>query len=94
MPTINVENILQPGKTYRVDAGKFNAMRTAVLKVLPPAPGITVAEIGTAVLPHLPQDLFPNGDKAGWWIKSVQLDLEAKGLIRRDKSKPLRLFLV
>ncbi|WP_446720747.1 DUF6958 family protein [Mesorhizobium sp. L-8-3] len=27
----------------------------------------------------------------GRWAKTVQLDLEAKGIARRDKSRPLRL---
>jgi len=37
-------------------------------------------------------DLFPGGAKAGWWLKAVQLDLEARGLIQRGPVKPLRLF--
>lgn len=43
-----------------------------------------------ALVPHLPDDLFPGGAKAGWWSKAVQLDLEAKGVIARESSKPLR----
>ena len=39
---------------------------------------------------RLPDDLFPGGEKAGWWTKCVQLDLEAKGLVVRDAGKPLR----
>ena len=75
-----------------LDADKYAAMRDAVLKVLPAeAPGITVAEMQSAVLPHLPDDLFPGGAKAGWWVKAVQLDLEAKGVITRANTKPLRL---
>jgi hypothetical protein len=27
----------------------------------------------------------------GWWAKTVQLDLEAKGIITREKIRPLRL---
>lgn len=88
---IEIENVLNPGRTYRVDADKYEAMRRAFLKVLPKAsPGFTAAEIGTAVLSHLPQDLFPEGAKAGWWLKAAQLDLEAKGVIAREKTKPLR----
>lgn len=88
---IEIENVLNPGRTYRVDADKYEAMRRAFLKVLPKAsPGFTAAEIGTAVLSHLPQDLFPEGAKAGWWMKAAQLDLEAKGVIAREKTKPLR----
>lgn len=88
---IEIENFTSPGHTYRVDADKFNAMRKAFLKVLPAkSPGMTAAEIGEAVLPHLPDDLFPGGAKAGWWKKAVQLDLEAKGVIVREKITPLR----
>jgi hypothetical protein len=29
-------------------------------------------------------------DKAGWWAKAVQLDLEAKGIVVREVTKPLR----
>lgn len=77
--TIEIENVLQPGKTYRVDAAKFAAMRDAVLAVLPAAsPGLTPAALKAAALPLLPGDLFPGGDKAGWWLKTVQLDQEAK----------------
>jgi hypothetical protein len=42
-------------------------------------------------LKHLPEELFPGGAKAGWWTKAVQLDLEAKKVIVREKTTPLRL---
>ncbi|MBX3530602.1 MAG: hypothetical protein KF849_08340 [Rhizobiaceae bacterium] len=91
-PTVEVENVVTPGSRRRVDAGKYNAMKAAMLAVLPnDAPGMTVASIRPAVLPRLPQDLFPGGDKAGWWIKCVQLDLEAKGVLKRVE-KPVRLY--
>jgi hypothetical protein len=89
---LSVQNVLQPGKTYRVDADKFGVMSAAVLKVIPDgALGLTVAELKARALPHLPEPLFPGGAKAGWWIKSVQLDLEAKGVIARTNTSPLRL---
>jgi hypothetical protein len=69
----------------------YHAMRAAMLAVLPVRePGLTEAEMRAAVVTRLPDDLFPGGAKAGWWSKSVQLDLEAKGLIARESSKPLR----
>jgi hypothetical protein len=44
-----------------------------------------------AVKAYLPADLFPGGAKAGWWTKTVQLDLEAKGVVIREAaSSPLR----
>jgi len=89
---IEIENVLQPGKTYRVDAGKFAAMRDAVLAELPgEQPGLTPAELKVRVLGRLPQFLFPGGDKAGWWMKAVQLDLEAKRVIARAPTAPVRL---
>ena len=89
---IEIENIVSPGHKYRVDRVKYEAMREALLAILPPAaPGLTVAEAKERLLPLLPQDLFPEGAKAGWWLKAVQLDLEAKGTIKREASKPLRL---
>ncbi len=90
---LKIENVLQPGKTYSVDADKFEAMKTALLKVVPPSPpGLTPAEIQKAVLPHLPQDLFPGGEKVGWWMKAVQLDQEAKNAIARSQKPPVRLW--
>lgn len=92
---IEIENVIQPGKTYRVDAAKFGAMRDAMLAVLPgEAPGLTVAEVKQGVLPRLPETLFAGGDKAGWWLKAVQLDLEAKGVIARAPKAPVRLHRV
>jgi hypothetical protein len=92
MPKIEIENVLQPGKTYRVDAEKFAAMRAAFLAQVPTdGPGLTPAQIVAAATPALPADLFPSGEKAGWWAKAVQLDLEAKGVIRRADTPPVRL---
>lgn len=92
MARVVVENVNHPGQSRPVDAANYQAMRRTLLKVLPPrSPGLTLAEVFRAVRAHLPADLFPGGAKAGWWMKTVQLDLEAKGIITRDKTKPLRL---
>jgi hypothetical protein len=90
---ITVQNVGQPGKTYRVDAAKYADMRAAVLTVTPAAaPGIAVADLIEAVKPHLSATLFPGGETAGWWVKCVQLDLEAKGLLKRAPKSPVRLY--
>lgn len=89
---IEIENFTSPGHVQRVDRVKYEAMRDALLQVLPVgAPGLTVAEAKERLLPLLPEALFPGGDKAGWWLKAAQLDLEAKGVVRREATKPLRL---
>lgn len=86
---IEIESITTPGHIQRVDRAKYLAMRHA-LPAQPP--GLTVAQAKQALLPHLPAALFPAGATAGWWLKAVQLDLEAKGVIERVAGKPLRLF--
>ena len=88
---VTVENINISGYTTRVNGAKYAAMKQAMLTVLPAdAPGLTQAEIREAVKAHLPDDLFPGGAKAAWWAKTVQLDLEAKGTVIRETTKPLR----
>ncbi len=90
---IAVENINVPGKTTNVDAEKYEAMKSAFLTALPSSsPGATQAEIVQLVKPHLPDDLFPGGKTSGWWAKTVQLDLEAKGVVAREATKPLRWY--
>ena len=90
---IEIENVNTPGRTERVDRAKYVAMRDALLAVLPSeAPGLTVADAKEALLPRLPDDLFPQGKTAGWWLKAVQLDLEAKGVVKRAPRKPVHLY--
>jgi hypothetical protein len=91
---IEIENVVSPGRTVRVDRARYEAMHDALLAVLPrSSPGLTVAEAKAKLLALLPQDLFPGGDKAGWWLKAAQLDMEAKGTILRDSTRPVRLRL-
>jgi hypothetical protein len=89
---IAVENVNVPGYSHLVDAVKYAAMKQALLKCLPRRkPGLTQTEMRRAVLPFLPEAEFPGGAKVDWWSKCVQLDLEAKGIVRRDPdAKPLR----
>jgi hypothetical protein len=92
---IEIENVTSPGSTERVNRAKYEAMRDALLAVLPAtAPGLKVPETIAALLPLLSDALFPAGDEAGWWLKAVQLDLEAKGIIKRAPSKPVQLFRI
>ncbi len=90
---LKIENVLQPGKTYNVDPVMFQAMKAAMLAVVPLAPpGMTPVEIQRAALPLLPPDLLPGGEKAGWWMKAVQLDQEAKKILIRSDKPPVRLW--
>lgn len=88
---VEVRSFGSPTYRGRLDAEKYNAMKKAVLKVTPrKAPGITQAEMFKGVRPLVSKSQFP-GTTHMWWSKGVQLDLEARGVLRRDpKAKPLR----
>lgn len=93
MPDRTIEILTREGRPWRVDGAKFAAMQAAMMAVLPAQPpGMTVAQLKEALLPGLDADLFPRGDKAGWWIKAVQLDHEARGIIARAPGSPVRLY--
>jgi hypothetical protein len=90
---IVVENVNVPGHTTRLNKAMYAGMKQAMWKVIPSkSPGLTQNEIREAVVPHLPEDLFRGGAKAGWWAKTVQLDQEAKGTLVREATKPLRWY--
>jgi hypothetical protein len=90
--SVEVENVNHPGKVNLVAADKYRAMETAFMRVLPSKPpGMTADELREKVKPLLSEDLFPGGATSDWWVKTVQLDLEAKGVIERDRGSPLRL---
>jgi hypothetical protein len=90
---ISVENVNHPGQVTNLDADKYVDMKRALLEILPGMPpGLTVAEIRERLHGHLSEEHFPDGAKAGWWLKAVQLDLEAKGIIARQKVSPIRLY--
>lgn len=88
---VTVQNVNVPGYSSQVDGAKYAEMKRALLAVLPrKAPGLTQSEMMEAVKPGLSDTLFPGGKTSGWWVKCVQLDLEAKGAMARDGGKPLR----
>ena len=63
---VEIENFTSPGRTYRVDRAKYEAMAAALLAVLPAgAPGLTVAEAKARVLLRLPADRFPAERRLG-----------------------------
>lgn len=90
---IEVLNVNAPHHVTRVDATKYEAMKRAMMKVIPVGePGMTAKDIKAGVLPHLPDDLFPGGSTAGWWLKCVQLDLEARKAMARSSTSPLKFW--
>ena len=92
MGRVEVKNVNHPGSVKLVDADMYKAMKRAYLAVLPAsAPGLTLLEIQERLIAQLPQNLYPGGARAGWWAKTVQLDLEARAIVKRVQTSPLRL---
>ncbi len=88
---VAVRNVNVPGYTHMVDAERYEAMRAVMLKILPSkTPGLTQAEMWESLAARAPKRLFPDAGKVGWWMKTAQLDLEARGLVKREPTKPLR----
>lgn len=90
-PTIKLLN-LDGGQGTRMPADKYEALRDAILQVLPSTEeGIVFTELATAIAPLLPRDLFEGGSFASL-ATAVKLDMEARGLITRvPDSSPQRL---
>jgi len=57
-------------------------------------PGLTVTIAKSKLLPLLPENLFPGGAKAVWWLKAAQLDQGANCEIQREISKPRGFYCV
>lgn len=53
---------------------------------------LTQSQIRKAAKPHLPKDLFLSGKTAGWGATTIELDLEARGIMNRTVTKPLKFF--
>ena len=88
MAKIEVENVNAPDHKVKLNAEKYGAMYDAMMVAMSSEP-MTYAAIKEGVLPILSQEHFPEGKTSGWWIKAVQLDLEAKGKLVRHATKPL-----
>ena len=91
---VEVENVNHLEHITRVDAVKYAATKSALLAILSgQEQGLTQTEMMAAIKGQIDQTLFRNGAKSGWWMKTVQLDLKAKGQIIRIIGKPLRWTL-
>jgi len=92
-PTIATRNPGAGKKAPRVDAARYEAMRAAILAVVPrKGDGIPFAALPRLVAASLPKDAF-RGASVPWYVATVKLDLEARGLLRRvPGSRPQRLL--
>ncbi|MGR3467427.1 MAG: DUF6958 family protein [Shimia sp.] len=88
-----IEVLNRNGSPHRVGREKFEHVSAVLMAALPEGtPGMTFAEVKEAVRDGLGAELFPGGAKMGWWLKTVQLDHEARGMIARSETSPLRFW--
>jgi len=79
----------KPGYRRNVDAAKYAVMKKALLAFFPKAaPGRTQNEMMVKAK-SVDKRIFP-GTTGSWWAKCVQLDLEARGQLARENTRPLR----
>ncbi len=74
-----------------LEARRYEAVREGLLKVIPrQAPGLTNAEARKALQSLLPGDLF-RGAEADMWMRCVEDDLEARGVLHHEASRWVRV---
>ena len=61
MTMIEIQNVNQPGKTYRVEATKFNAIKAVMLKVMPKDGKVLVSGINVHARHTKPTQARPQG---------------------------------
>jgi hypothetical protein len=88
MDKVSVRSPNVQGYLGRVDRVKYAAMKEVLLDVLNTG-ALTQNEMFAQVKKRIPEETFP-GNTYRWWAKTVQLDLEARGVVVRDAEKPLR----
>ena len=75
-----------------IDKRKYDMVRQAIEEALQAQPGATFSELTDAVGQRI-GDVFDGS--VGWYVTSVKLDLEARGVLERvDGRSPQRLRLV
>ncbi|RMH12084.1 MAG: hypothetical protein D6695_07625 [Planctomycetota bacterium] len=74
----------QPGKKpTKVNRRNYEAYRRALLRVIPEkAEGVEYSKLVDLVVAKLPHAVA-EATKPKWWVTTVKLDLEARGLIER-----------
>ena len=77
----------------RIDAEKYEVMRKALMKAIPSnKAGVRFMDLFDTIGQLLPRSSLPGGGSLSWYLTTVKLDLEARGLIERiPHSVPQRL---
>ena len=91
--TIETLNVNPGVGGARVNKARYEAMREALLKAVPRSEeGIAFRALPNVVKEYLPGGELPGGGSIGWYVTTVKLDLEARGMLERlEGVTPQRL---
>lgn len=86
-------NPVKGKKSKRIDGDKYTVMKRALMKAIPTSrAGVRFMDLFDIVGAALPKFSVPGGASLSWYLTTVKLDLEARGLIERvPHSVPQRL---
>jgi len=86
--TIELLNINTGRANGRIPLKRYNAMKRALLKVIPRrSDGVAYAQLKQLAPRHLPAWWHDEGWSVAWHIAVVKLDLEARGELERVPAK-------
>lgn len=97
MDRVSARNVNHPQHRQSLKAEKYALIRQAMLEALPSDGWMSFDALESKVRVWLqqkavPPPLFPKPGSVRWYVKTVQLDLEARGEIERmPKKSPLHL---
>lgn len=83
-------------KSTRIDAWKFDAVRKAILKVVPKrGDGVAFSDLPDLVKKQLPAQQSKDLGSLMWYVTTVKLELEVRGEIARvARAAPQRLVRI
>ena len=92
---MKIDILNRDGSTARLDKVKYDWAREAIIKVLSDSPtSLSHVELTSQVesyakATNAPQEIYPDSGSNSlmWLVKTVQLDLEAREILKREKIK-------
>ena len=86
--SVKVRAINAPKHAREVDAAKYAPMKRVVLRVFRESDeGLTQRRMFAAIKARIDRSKYRTDGVMRWWAKSVQLDLEARGELVRERGR-------
>ncbi len=90
--TLQTQNVNEGVGGARIRTDRYEVFRDAILDAVPDEGGITLKELGRELAAALAGHTFDAKGSVTWYMMTVKLDLEARGLIERvPGARPQRL---